>query len=97
MGHIDKPIDHYTGDSDDVNVYTVNPPVVQIHSHLSDVHHSMDDREAVQADVRQRGRKKYLREMLKRIGLFESAVTAQDFLASLLPPKKYRQEEQRDA
>ena len=40
-----KPIDHYTGDDSSVNLYIVHPSVVRINEYLSDIYHSMEDRQ----------------------------------------------------
>lgn len=42
-----QPIDHYTGSDENVNLYMVHPPVIRIHQHLSDHHHSMHDRDVL--------------------------------------------------
>lgn len=39
-----KPLDHYTGDSEHVNLYAIDPAVISIHDDLSDNYHSMEDR-----------------------------------------------------
>jgi len=41
---IDRPIDHYTGSDQFTNLYIINPPVININKHLSDNHHSMEER-----------------------------------------------------
>jgi len=39
-----KPLDHYTGDSEHVNLYAIDPVLIRIHDELSDNYHSMEDR-----------------------------------------------------
>jgi glycosyl transferase family 25 len=49
---IDKPLDHYTGDSHNLNLYTLYPPVVHISKFLSDNHHAMQDRNIMSEQLR---------------------------------------------
>lgn len=42
---IEKPIDHYTGDSKYLNLYIINPAPIKIHEQLSENHTSMEDRQ----------------------------------------------------
>jgi len=44
-GRISKPIDHYTGNSNLVNLYVIKPPVIKVDDYLSENYHSMADRE----------------------------------------------------
>ncbi len=41
---ISRPIDHFTGDSKFLNLYTINPAPIKIHEYLSDNFHSMKER-----------------------------------------------------
>ena len=41
---IEKPIDHYTGDSSHVNNYIIVPSIVKVDEYTSDNYHSMNDR-----------------------------------------------------
>lgn len=50
LDHLDvitKPIDHYTGDSKYINLYTINPAPIKIHEQLSKEHSSMKDRKFI--------------------------------------------------
>jgi len=51
---IDKPIDHYTGIDEELNLYIVNPAIIKINDFLSDTYHSMEDRKKLQYSVQKK-------------------------------------------
>ncbi len=51
---IEKPIDHYTGVDEKLNLYIVDPAVVKINDFLSNTYHSMEDRTELQYTVQKK-------------------------------------------
>jgi GR25 family glycosyltransferase involved in LPS biosynthesis len=52
LDKLSKPIDHYTGDSQYVNLYVVTPPVVKISHEMSEKHHSMHERTRLDMELK---------------------------------------------
>ena len=48
LKEIIKPIDHYTGDSNIINLYGINPPLVNINEYISKQENFMNDRTYLQ-------------------------------------------------
>ncbi|MEH6503188.1 MAG: glycosyltransferase family 25 protein [Cycloclasticus sp.] len=68
-----KPIDHYTGDSDHVNLYAVDPAPIQIADDLSDNYHSMEDRKELvsnQNSLQDSGQFSWYKRLLISLGIF---------------------------
>lgn len=91
LDQIYKPIDHYTGNDKDVNVYIVNPAPISIHADMSDNFHSMDDRKNVQMNLKKINESNKLspKQLLRSLGLFNGVVFMRDLLKTIIPLKKY--------
>ncbi len=66
---IEKPIDHYTGVDEKLNLYIINPAVVKINDFLSNHHHSMKDRKKLHDELRQVNKQKPIIYSRKRKAL----------------------------
>jgi len=86
-----KPIDHYTGNDRELNVYTINPAVIKIHTDMSDYHHSMDDRKESVTKIIEENKTKILslNQILRLLGLFNFLVSLRDSFKTILPLRKY--------
>jgi len=91
LKHIYKPIDHYTGNDKDVNIYIITPAPISIHTDMSDNFHSMDDRMNAQMNLKKINESKKLspKQLLRSLGLFNSVVLIRDLLKTFIPLKKY--------
>lgn len=82
LDNIHKPIDHYTSDSNIINVYALSPTVVNVNDGFvtlideSEVRKNISDRLSV--------------VILKRIGIINTMVRLKSFFKSLKPIKKYK-------
>jgi len=87
-----KPIDHYTGKDKEVNVYAISPAPINIHTYMSDNHHSMDDRTDTQNKIvaNNKAKKISLKNQLRSLGIFEHIVSLRDYLKMILPLRKYK-------
>lgn len=87
-----KPIDHYTGNDKEVNVYAISPVLIAVHSEMSDHHHSMDDRTDAQKKLMADDKTEKLspRQLLRSLGLFNLIVSLRDTFRMILPLKKYK-------
>jgi len=87
-----KPIDHYTGNDKEVNIYAISPAPIKIHADMSDNYHSMEDRtDAVKKMVADdKSSKLSPKNLLRSLGLFDSVVFLRDFFKTFLPTKKYK-------
>ena len=87
-----KPIDHYTGNDKEVNIYTINPAPIRVHTYLSDYKHSMDDRTNAQKKILAENRAKKIspKQLLRSLGLFDFIVSLRDIFRMILPIRKYK-------
>jgi len=87
-----KPIDHYTGNDKEVNIYAISPVQIKIHTEMSDQHHSMDDRTDAQKKIvaNNRAKKMSLKQILRSLRLFDFIVYLRDSFKMILPLKKYK-------
>jgi len=69
-----KPIDHYTGVDQALNLYTVNPAVITPHDFLSDHCHSMHERNQMQSSNRLNKKTTIKRHILNSLHLHGIAV-----------------------
>ncbi|MDX2426195.1 MAG: glycosyltransferase family 25 protein [Cycloclasticus sp.] len=70
---IAKPLDHYTGDSEHVNLYAIDPAVISIHDDLSDNYHSMEDRNTLVSKhrpLKDRNEFSWYKRLLISLGIF---------------------------
>lgn len=87
-----KPIDHYTGNDKEVNVYAISPVAIKIHTEMSDHYHSMDDRTDTQKKIMADNRAKKMspKQLFRSLGFFDSIVSLRDSFKTILPIKKYK-------
>ena len=95
LGKLDqyyKPIDHYTGNDKEVNVYAISPVAIKLHPNMSQNYHSMDDRaDTVKRMVADNKTKKLsLKQLLRSLGLFDPLVSLRDSFKMILPIRKYK-------
>ena len=94
---ITKPIDHFTGDSHYLNLYTVNPALINISKYLSDNFNSMEDRLELDKEriaLIQNQPVKTVKKIVKNLGLYSFVnslrVKLNIFMGRLKPLKKYQ-------
>lgn len=76
------PLDHYTPDSNILNVYALSPTVVNVQDSLKTL---------IDSDqVRQKNNDRLSVVLLKKLGTINTAVSVKSFLKTLKPIKKYK-------
>jgi len=87
-----KPIDHYTGNDKEVNVYAISPAPIRIHTEMSDHHHSMEDRINSQKKIAavNKAKKMSPKQLLRSLGLFDTILSLRASFRMILPIKKYK-------
>lgn len=71
---IEKPIDHFTGDSQYINLYVINPAPIKIHEHISSSFHSMQERTELQKNlnsIRNNGKIRIIKETIKTLVVYK--------------------------
>jgi glycosyl transferase family 25 len=76
-----KPVDHYTPDSNILNVYALSPPVVSINNDFD----TLIDENRIRSS-----KDRFSVVLLKKIGVINAAVSVKSFLKTLKPIKKYK-------
>lgn len=87
-----KPIDHYTGNDREINVYAISPVAIKLDSNMSQKNDSMDDRaDTVKRMVADNKTKKLsLNPLLRSLGLFDPLVSLRDSFKMILPIRRYK-------
>lgn len=80
--NISRPIDHYTCDSNIINVYAIFPIVVEVNYDFDNI---IDNRK-----TRTIEKNKIHIKFLKKIGFLDKAVSIKIFLKTLIPIRKYK-------
>ena len=86
---IEKPIDHYTGDSQYINLYIINPTPIKIHEQLSEDHNSMHERNLLNSSQNLETFKNKVRQLLTRLLLLKSFSIMKSFFKQFKILKKY--------
>lgn len=89
LEHLDiigKPIDHYTGDSQCINLYTINPAPIRIHEQLSEDYTSMQERQLLNDS---QNFKDKVRLILIKLQLLETFFILKSFFIQFKILKKY--------
>ena len=82
LGEIYRPLDHYTPDSNILNIYALSPTVVSAQNSFETL---IDDEK-----VRQKNNDRLTVILLKKIGVISTAISIKSFLKKLKPIKKYK-------
>lgn len=88
---ISKPIDHFTGDSRCLNLYTINPAPIKIHEHLSDNFHSMEERielQKIHLSLFNEKEEFYIKKIIKYIGLYQFLINMRKYIIILFTKMK---------
>ena len=86
---INKPIDHYTGDSRYIHLYTINPAPIKIYEHLSEEHNSMQERQILGDAQPLKTSKDRVRFFLEKVNLLNLLFTVRSFFMKFKILKRY--------
>jgi len=77
-----QPIDHYTSDSNIINVYALCPPIISVNTNFETL---IDNN-----NVRQKNNDRLSVILLKKIGVINIAIKTKSFLKKIKPIKRYK-------
>lgn len=93
LNTIYKPIDHYTGNDKEVNVYMITPSPIKVYDEMSELFHSMSDRKESQSNLTNQNNN-LIKKYLKYFKVFNLILFLRDLFRQIKPLKKYTIEKQ---